>query len=35
MRYDDVMRYIDISFNNILLDGKSYKKYQNILIYDI
>ena len=33
--FDDVMRYIDINFNNILLDKKSYKKYKNIIIYDI
>ena len=31
----DVMRYMDISFNNILLDEISYKKYENILSYDI
>ena len=29
------MRCVDISFNNILLDEKSYKKYGNILIYGI
>ena len=29
------MRVIDIDFDNILLDKKSYKKYENILFYDI
>ena len=33
--FDDVIRYIDVIFNNILLDKKSYKKCKNILIYDI
>ena len=33
--FDDVMRYIDINFNNVLLDKKSYKKYKNIIIQDI
>ena len=29
------MRVINIDFDNILLDEKSYKTYENILIYDI
>ena len=34
--FDDIMRVIDIYFNNILLDEKSYKKkFENILVYDI
>ena len=36
--FDDVMRHIDINFNDILLDEKSHKNiknYINILIYDI
>ena len=35
---DDIMRDIDIDFDNVLLDEKykkSYKTYENILIYDI
>ena len=27
--FDDVMRVIDIDFDNILLDEKSYKSYGN------
>ena len=33
--FDDIIRVEDISFDNILLDEKSYKTYQNILIYHI
>ena len=33
--FDDLLRIIDISFDNILLDKNSYKTYKNILIYDI
>ena len=40
--FDDIMRVIDIDFNDILLDKKSYenilldkKLYENILIYNI
>ena len=29
------MRVLDIGFENILLDEKSYKAYENLLIYDI
>ena len=29
------MKVADIDFDNILLDKKSYKTYENILIYDI
>ena len=29
------MRVVDIDFDNILLDEKPYKTYENILIYDI
>ena len=29
------MRIVDIHFDNILLDEKSYKIYENISIYDI
>ena len=33
---DDPMKVVDINFDNILLDEKSYKNsYENILIYDI
>ena len=32
---DDIMRVVDIDFDNILLDEKPYKTYENILIYDI
>ena len=33
--FDDIMRVIDINFDNILLDEKLYKNsYENILIYD-
>ena len=33
--FDDIMRVIDIDFSNILLNEKSYKTYENILISDI
>ena len=33
--FDDIMRIRDIDFGDILLDEKSYKTYENILIYDI
>ena len=33
--FDDIMRVIDIDFSDNLLDEKSYKTYENILIYDI
>ena len=33
--FDDITRVIDIDFNDILLNKKSYKTYENILIYDI
>ena len=33
--FDDIMRAIDINFNNISLNEKPYKIYENILIYDI
>ena len=33
--FDDTMRVVDIDFDNILLDKKSYKTFENILIYDI
>ena len=33
--FDDTMRVVDIDFNSILLDGKSYKTNKNILIFDI
>ena len=29
------MRVVDIDFEDLLLDEKSYKTYENILIYDI
>ena len=29
------MKVINIDFNNILLDKKSYKIFENILVYDI
>ena len=33
--FDDIMRVVDINFDNILLDEKSYQNsYENILIYD-
>ena len=32
---DDVMRAVDINFDNILLDENSYKTYKNIFMYDI
>ena len=32
---DDIMRVIDIDLSNMLLNEKSYKTYENILIYDI
>ena len=32
--FDNIMRLEDINFN-ILLEEKSYKTYENILIYDI
>ena len=31
--FDDVMRYIDINFNDILLDEKSHKKYKKLRKY--
>ena len=33
--FDDIMRVIDINFNNISLNEKPYKTYENISIYDI
>ena len=33
--FSDIMRVIDIDFSNILLNEKSCKTYENILIYDI
>ena len=33
--FDDTMRVRDIDFSNILLDEKSYKTQENILIYGI
>ena len=33
--YDNIMRVIDIGFSDILLNEKSNKTYENILIYDI
>ena len=33
--FDDIMRVTDINFSNILLNEKSDKAYQNILIYSI
>ena len=34
--FDDIMRVIDIDFNNILLDEKSYEKIlKKTLVYDI
>ena len=33
--FDDIMRVLDIDFDNILLDKKRYKTYEDILIYDI
>ena len=33
--FADIMRVIDIGFSNILLNKKSCKTYENILIYDI
>ena len=33
--FDDIMRDIGIHSGDILLDEKSYKTYENILIYDI
>ena len=33
--FDDIMWVIDIDFNNLLLDKKSYKKIQNVLVYEI
>ena len=33
--FDDIMKVIDIYSGDILLDEKSYKTYENILIYDI
>ena len=33
--FDDIMTFKDIHFRDILFDEKSYKKYKNILIYDI
>ena len=33
--FDDVMRVIDIDFDNILFDKNSYKAYETILIYGI
>ena len=32
--FDDIMRVTDIDFD-ILLDKKSYKTFENILIYDV
>ena len=33
--FDDIMRDIDLYSDDILLEKKSYKTYENILIYDI
>ena len=33
--FDDIMRVRDIDFSNILLDEKSHKTQENILIYGI
>ena len=33
--FGDIMRDTDVYFGDILLDEKSYKTYQNILIYGI
>ena len=33
--FDDVMRAVEINFDNILLDENSYKTYENIFMYDI
>ena len=34
--FDDIIKAIDINFNNILLDKKLYKEnYEKCLIYDI
>ena len=34
--FDDITRYIDIDFDNTLLEENSYtNKYENFLIYDI
>ena len=33
--FDEIMRVKDIDFSDILLDQKSYKTYENILLYDI
>ena len=33
--FDDIMGVRDIDFSNILLDEKSYKTQENILIYGI
>ena len=33
--FDDIMRVIDIDFDNIRLDEMLYKTYNNILIYGI
>ena len=33
--FDDRMRPIDINFDNIFFDEKSYRTYENVLIYDI
>ena len=30
--FDGIMRVIDVDFDNILLDEKSYQTYENILI---
>ena len=31
--FDNIMKIEDINFDNILLDKKSYKTYENILIF--
>ena len=33
--FDDIVRVRDVDFGNILFHKKSYKTYENILIYDI
>ena len=33
--FDDIMWVTDTDFNNLLLDKKSYKKIQNVLVYQI
>ena len=33
--FDDIVRVVAIDFGNILLDQKSCKTYESILIYDI